>query len=677
MKRAFNHVFMMVCENMGCELNVKTKNNYLHMKKYIIFLGVFLLGFTSCSDFLEVRSDSKYGEDFVYSSKIEMNRALTSVYASLMSSSTYGNSYMSTYALNSDVEFSAFSSSLRNVNGEDFRCFDGTRHASSIASTWTAAYQGIERANLTINGILNSPIFDRADAELMQMLGEAKVLRAMFYHDLVVLFGDLPFSLEPTYSQSSLILPMVDRNEILTQLIDDLRATAKYMKFANELTEGVERASKEFCYGMIARMALTRGGYALYPDLNDPLKIGSMQRQSDYLDYYEIAKDYADSVISSGTHTLAKSFRQVFVDQCNYVVNNNDDPIFEIPFLKASSGNVGYVHGPSGSSVNGVTTGANVWGASNGGLRLNAFYRYSFDRKDLRLDYTVGMWYYDATGAPVMRVDYSTHANKWSKFWTSPSNTLGVSSLGSTGINYPYMRYADILLMYAEAVNELENGVSGANGAKAKDAFRQVRSRAFSQEDHPEKVDQYITNISGSKEDFFGAIMNERKWEFGGENMRWKDLVRWNKYAKVIYDSFSEYFIVGNYVKGNFLPGYEKYETLPVNMYYRAVTNPGDMNVYPNTTLRIMEIYNLYENAFNPGAQYSAASYYAWAGSDDSELPSSQCLYSFRGYVRMGDNANYEGLNPNNLPPVRYILPIPNRVIQMSNGAYRNYYGYN
>ena len=91
-------------------------------------------------------------------------------------------------------------------------------------------------------------------------------------------------------------------------------------------------------------MALTRGGYSLYPDDTNPLSQGTMKRPDDYKEYYQIAKVYADSVISSSTHHLNKSFRDVFVDECNYIVDNDDDPIFEIPFLKNGSGSVGYQH---------------------------------------------------------------------------------------------------------------------------------------------------------------------------------------------------------------------------------------------------------------------------------------------------------------------------------------------
>lgn len=647
----------------------------MNMKKYILYLGVILIGLTSCNDYLEEISDSKYDENFVFSSKIEMDKALTAVYASLMNGNTYGNSYMSTYALNSDVEFTPFSSSIRSVNGEDFKCFDGTRYASSISDTWTAAYQGIERANLFVDGVLGSSIYNTEDKTIMHMLSEAKVLRAMYYYDLVVLFGDLPFSMKKTTEANSFFMPMENRNVILTTLINDLKRSAKYLNYASVNTEGVERVSKEFCYAMISRMALTRGGYSLYPDTTNMAATGTMKRPDDYLTYYQIAKDYADSVIISGKHSLTKKFQDVFIDECNYIVNNGDDPIFEIPFAKLSSGNVGYIHGPSGSTVNNTTSGANVWGASNGGLRLNAFYRFSFDRKDLRLNHTVGMWYYDATGTPVIRNDYSTHANKWSKFWTAKGNSLGLTSAGNTGINYPYMRYADVLLMYAEAVNELENGVNGTNGAKAINALRQVRNRAFAAADRAEKVESYLTTVSATKEDFFNAIMNERKWEFGGENMRWKDLVRWNMYSKVLYESFAQYFNVGLYVKGVYSGS--EYDNLPVNMYYKIAPNPQSTDIYANTSLPVLEIYNLYNNALNPGNTYTAASFYAWAGSDDSELPVAQCLYSFRGYVRMGEGANFESLDPNNLPPVRYILPIPNKALQLANGKYKNYYGYN
>jgi hypothetical protein len=89
------------------------------------------------------------------------------------------------------------------------------------------------------------------------------------------------------------------------------------------------------------------------------------------------------------------------------------------------------------------------------------------------------------------------------------------------------LRYADVLLMFAEAENEL-NGPTGA----AQDAMRRVRQRAFAPAHWPDKVDAYVAAISGGKESFFDAIVDERAWEFGGEMIRKYELIRWGIYGE-------------------------------------------------------------------------------------------------------------------------------------------------
>jgi SusD family. len=294
------------------------------------------------------------------------------------------------------------------------------------------------------------------------------------------------------------------------------------------------------------------------------------------------------------------------------------------------------------------------------------------------LNQTVGMWYYNYDGTPVVRNDYSVHANKWSKFWTSPGNSLGASSNGNTGINYPYMRYADVLLMYAEAVNELEDGVSGANGTKAIAALKEVRNRAFKAEDRAAKVDNYIATASASKESFFKAICDERKFEFGGENMRWKDLVRWNLYSEVVYKCFMRYYAMGCASGGdNSVEGTEEFDNFPFQMFYKIVANPNNPDIYPNTTLKIIDFYNPYAFSYSPGSDYSVADFYKWYN-EGLSCPNNQCRFSFRGFIQADEYGVFTPqMDRNNLPPVRYILPIPNSAIQKSNGVYKNYYGYN
>ncbi|MEI7420455.1 MAG: RagB/SusD family nutrient uptake outer membrane protein [Prolixibacteraceae bacterium] len=645
------------------------------MKKIIIYLGcVCLLLVSSCKDYLKVESLSKRGTEYVFGDKEEINRALTAVYEDMMSSSTYGNYMIARYSLNTDVEFRTYSTNVRSVAGSEFSCFDGTKYSSDIAGTWRTLYEGIERANIFIEGVESSPLFaDKKDADLWQQLGEAKCLRAMFYHDMVVGWGDIPFRTKQSFGDENLNIGLTDRNEILTWLIEDLKSVGPKMMYASVVKNGVERINKNFCYGLIARMAMTRGGYSLYPNKNDPMSVGTMQRPTDYLKYYDIARTYADSVISSGQNSLTKSFRQVFIDECNYIVTNNDDPLFEIPFLKNSSGETAYTFGPSvAGDVNGFTP--HPWGPSSGsGLTLHPLYLFTFDSKDLRRDFTVLTWNYNSLGVPTIAVGFTQRMGKWSKLWATAANALGSNSTSYTGVNYPYMRYAEVLLIYAEAVNEL-TGITGANGAKAKEALKQVRRRAFAPSDQAVKVEQYVNSL-GSKDAFFQAIVKERAWEFGGENMRWKDLARWNLYSKVVYETYNAMKIIAWNAVGN--PIASDWDNLPYWVFYRVIPNPNNINIYPNTQLQILELYKWPLNpGLNPGGTWVYQDWFqAWGNSTDA-VPKNETYYSFRGYISGGIGSNESKFNPGNLPPVRYIFPIPNAIIVSHKNTFNNYYGY-
>ena len=656
--------------------------------KYLFFAALASLGFTACSDFLDVDSVSKYDSEGVFGEKTEINRALNGVYAKLMSGDFYGDAYFTKFVFNSDVEFTTNTSDVATNNS--FRRFDGNSTASDVGKFWNAAYSGVEYANNFVYYLERSPLYSTEDAEIMQMMGEAKVIRAMFFHDLVTYFGDIPFTFEPASVVENYVMPIVSRDEVYKTLIEDLKSIAPYMKFAANLSNGVERASKEFCWSMIARMAMHAGGYSLRPDTDNPANFGKMERPANYKDLYKTALAYCDSVISSATHTLSLPYYRVFVNECNYVVNSNDDPIFEIPFAKETSGNVGYVHGPKSELYEGSTSGDNIWGEAKSSAALSAFYRFMFDPEDARRDYLNGLWGYLYNGEPTISVSYTVYNNKWSKLWSTSGNP---ESAGNTGINFPYMRYTDVLLMYAEAANELNDGPTDA----AKAALRQVRQRAFT---NPEKIDSYIESMSGSKDDFLKAVLDERKFEFAGENMRWKDLVRNNLLAENTYYNFLRYLVCGENGAGQsaYQEMVEEYDgmpeyldKLPSTVYYMIGANPQTPSVFPNTSLRIIDIYNPYDDVVVstvPDEYRALTVQYPYAWASDAGVVNAQCLYSFYGYiycdqisglVYLNTNGKYSTHAPNanaSLPPVRYILPYPNAAIQRSAGAYKNYYGY-
>lgn len=672
----------------------------------ILLTGLTAITLASCNDFLDVEAPSSYSEDFVFSQKTEINRALNGVYASILVGDLYGNAYQRTFILNSDVDMQVNSSNTASHNS--YARFDCDDQGGEIDKFWKAAYKAIEDANRFLYGMETSPLYDEDDAEFMQMIGEAKCLRAMVYHDLVVMFGDIPFTFTAAAQLGDgYVIPVVKREEIQNQLIEDLKAIAPMMSSSSNTT--VERASKEFAWALIARIALTAGGYSLHPEEGNGASYGVMKRPQDYQKYYRITKTYADSVISHSSHVLGNSYQDVFIKESNFELIANGDPIFEIPFAKESTGNTGYIQGPTSTANEGLTLGKNVWGASSGNGRLSAFYRYSFDENDKRRDFINGLWYYGNSSGNatqdscLIRADYTVHNNKWSKLWSNAGQFTNLSS-GSTGINYPYMRLADVLLMHAEAVNELEGPTS-----EAQESLRKVRVRAF---DNQGAVDTYIANAASSKDAFLKAVLDERKWEFAGENMRWRDLVRNNLYGREVLYSFLRYLAtaLGN---AGLSTGFEDdiaahdgsdyLDNLPEEMYYHVLPQNAEWKVeaedvygypYPNKTLDMLYIYNPYESKSKPatasagieGKTWETANFYQWQS--DSE-PTNQCKYSFFGYVRRNDsgvivlvrNGAEVPLGEtipevSALPVVRYILPYPNSAILRSAGAYKNYYGY-
>ena len=289
--------------------------------KNILLTGVAALALASCNDFLDVEAPSAYDEEFVFSQKSEIERALNGVYAQAIVGDLYGNAYQLTFNLNSDVDMQT-NSNGNHAHATHYR-FDGDNESSDVQKFWTAAYRLVEYCNKFIASAEHSPFYTNRegnpeweqDAQVLQWIGEAKCLRAMIYHDLVVMFGDVPFTLEPASQRADYLFPIVDREEIQQSLIDDLKAIAPYMQPTTSVT--VEHCSKEFAQGLIARIALTAGGYSLRPNKTDSRSYGTMQRPDDAKRqaFYQTARDYADSVITTSGHKHRNAYQTVFVNE--------------------------------------------------------------------------------------------------------------------------------------------------------------------------------------------------------------------------------------------------------------------------------------------------------------------------------------------------------------------------
>ncbi|MBD5267599.1 MAG: RagB/SusD family nutrient uptake outer membrane protein [Bacteroides sp.] len=666
----------------------------------ILLAGVAVTGLitTSCNDYLDVDSPSVFDYDYVYSTTYDMNLALNGVYSKLMS--PYSSLLVNNLILNSDIDFATNTGD--SYGSGNTKRFDSTAESSDASNLWKQGYNGIEYCNMFINGVEKSPLYDEDDEDIMQMLGEGYCIRAILYHEMVWYFGDIPYSRVPATKAENVVFPVVDRHTILDDMIADLEAIAPKMKPTAELSDGVERIGQELAYALIARLSLTAGGYTLEADKSNPKSVGTMKRPDNYLDYYKKAEKYAKMVMDMGSHSLGKPYYQVFVDECNYKVDNNDDPIFEIPFAKDNTGNIGYIHGPK---INNNESKSELsWGYTSGSVKLHGLAPYLFDKEDIRRQYLFGTWNYTYKGEPEFENNaYLLYNCKWSKLWATTG--LGNTTAGNTGINYPYMRYADVLLMYAEAANEVNNGPT----AEAKNALRQVRERAFrTSPNSADKVDAYIAQAT-SKEEFLKAVLDERKFEFAGENMRWKDLVRNNIYGQELYytylrnsviadnkqsssdlymDELCQHDGLGDYFYQN--------DIMSGTAYYRIVTDTV-LPTFPNTQIKFIDVFKLWEacnvNDVDKKVYDKSLDLYTKHRSDDG-VPSGEVCYSLLGYIYRDRNTEEEYISnglktgimtndytvlsgtPTSFPPVRYILPYPSAAIRDGAGAYVNYYGY-
>ena len=652
---------------------------------------------TSCDDYLDVSSPSKFDRDYVFSTEAEMETAVTGIYVPMVGSGGWVGNMSAHFLMNTDVEFRE----VRKDNYGEYCFLPATGQMNGYNAAWKALYDGINRANDVLQGIEQSDLFKAADrtrpSKVLHYYGEAKVLRAMYYLELVSNWGDVPYRRNPAGNKNELLIGATDRDIILSEMIDDLIEVESYLYYASESGKGAEAVSREFCQALIARIALRRGGYSLLPDLNNPLAIGSMKRSDDWQEYYEIAEEYAGKVITENKHDLKRSFRQVWEDECNWIVPADDDIIFDVPAKVGGTGEYGYFHGTAISSQkdeNDASYSNASQGYSSGALKLCPTYMFSFDRKDLRRNITCEMFSYENSGKSNIKQRHdnfgfnSFKCGKWNRlFMKSP---LGNTSNKGTGINYSYMRYADVLLMYAEAANENHGGPT----PEAVAALKKVRMRAFDSADYAEKVDAYVSSLT-SKEDFFNAIVDERAWEFGGEKLRRFDLARWNLYGKTVYNLYHNWITIGRVAHTKVTKDFDQpisgtpFDDYPAKVYYKLI--PANGTGVTDQVEQVIEYYtedgiNSYDQSLpvypdNPPVEYTQGNMctiFLKEVKDDSGTrigwaPADGILYAFYGYI----NENNAGTVDPETDPVRYFAPIPTDALSSHQGLLKNYYGFN
>jgi starch-binding outer membrane protein, SusD/RagB family len=606
------------------------------MKRSIIFsLALASLFIVSCKKILDPDTPSAFTQQYIFSNETDASKAVAGVYA-LFNTDAYTSRVSNIFMGNTDIEVGGASASPDNSR-RDIWSFECTPGNPDLLTVWNNAYNAINRANECLEGIEASAI--KGNPGMKQLKGESLALRALWYYMLMNHWGDVPFKTTATKAGDNFYLPRVGRDTILTHLIEDLKAIEPDMKWAVELDYGIERINREFVIGLIARLSLMRGGYWLYPDM-------TMQRKSDYALYYQTANEYCKKLLELKPRELG-DFATVFMNENKYLKPVNADVLYEIAF-QPGAGDVGWCNGVR------VDGGTHNYGSGSNYLSLPITYYHSFDTTDMRLPVTCSIIYYDNALKQQPTTITSIAPGKWDRRLVPAP--LGAASAKGTGINWPVLRYADVLLMLAESENE----INGPNEI-AKGALRKVRQRAFPASLWADKVENYITTISASKQQFFDAIVNERGWEFGGECIRKYDLERWNLMGKKVAETRNTLIQMG--IDGN--AGTGTYSQLPDYMYYKV--NPDFsitwLNRYSKPAVAPPVV-----NVPNPGDNPTGYTRLAWTRAlynPATSTPVNFILWNWRGYP-----------DATGVSPLRYILPLHNSVVSSSLGVLKNQYGY-
>ncbi len=529
------------------------------MKRLIYITTVMVLCMmTSCEEYLEAPAKSTVDESVLFSSVDLTRGAVNGIKEPFGQTNSYRGRFLPWYGMNTDIEwYNSSNSANDNSDLVTYSAEPNNSNMNTANNAWAQMYTGIERANQCIRGIrlYGNP---EPGNDMGYLLGEAITLRAIYYADLLKAFGDIVARFEPISSET-LYLPKTNRDNIYKVLLADLEEAATLVPWPNETanTATTENINKAFVKGLRARLALVAGGYSQYPDgvrlSTDP----ELARDA----MYTLALQECKEVIESGSAMLETSFEQLWRKYNRDEIGAGGESLWEIPF-SAGRGRWLFTFAVRHTSPDQYTA-----QARGGQAGPTPFMYYEYDPSDLRQSVTCVPYEWGTVALGETDADQQlTGLDTWAfgKFryeW----KTVRVTSTNDDGTNYMYMRYAEILLMAAEAANELQGPSAAAP------YFRQLRQRAFDPTDWPTMVDGYIASLGG-QEEMFDAIVKEHKLEFCGEMLRKQALIRWNLLKTKLDEAKSKMYELRNSAG--------EYADVPQTIYYEIGADGESLELY-------------------------------------------------------------------------------------------------
>lgn len=459
--------------------------------KYIsrwVISASLLVSAGSCSEFLEEPDRSNFTLENYFTKPEHAESVVNSIYENLrnvLGGGFGGAPWMmlefATGLANTELGQAQNSIFVRNlVNNSD---------NGYGATYWINHYRGIANANLAIAKI---PGITMNEATKKRYLGEARFLRALYYYELVRIFGSIPLIKDPIDLKSpDLYAPQVPVEEIYKLIEADLiEAEASGLPNA----DATGRASMGAVKSLLSSVYLTMAGY--------PLQKGA--------EYYKKAADKAQEVIQMKSFSLFSSYD----DLHNPAKKNTGENIFMVQFAAFVL--------PSNwqTSIIPYNQGISAYTDETGAIFANKEFVESYEKGDKRA--AEKQFYYSSFS---LRSDRTKTRNLGGYYLYKHFDNTAQLSTTSSDLNWTVLRYAELLLTLAEASNE-------ANGptAVAYDAVNAVRKRAE------------LPELKGlSKEELREAIWRERWYELSFENKTWYDMVRLRKAFNVTTKKFENY----------------------------------------------------------------------------------------------------------------------------------------
>ncbi|MEO6915896.1 MAG: RagB/SusD family nutrient uptake outer membrane protein [Chitinophagaceae bacterium] len=500
---------------------------------FIVFAGASLMFGPGCTKFLQEKDPSNLTPQSFYTIPEHAEAAVAAIYADSRFMGNGAGIFSSNWQA---LEAPTGTSTTETAQNSDLNnlyslSYDG--NTGHLVNIWNGMYRVIANANLALDKIPGITPMD--DGLKKRKLAEAQFLRAWAYFYGVRMWGDIPLVLKPQSASSADFFPAkATKDKVYEQIVNDL-TTAETAGLP--WTDISGRVSTAAIKSLLSQVYLTMAG--------QPLNKGAA--------YYKLAADKSKEVITyANANPTAINLFNTYYDVHSVTQNNKLENIFEIQYNADVASNPMDNYYPNFKAVT-----YNGQGGTGSSVPTSAFYN-SYEANDLRAKnqdgYFYTSYYTNGNGAP-----FALGAPYVFKFFNITANG-GLNVVGSkrNDLNVPVIRYAEILLVYAEAQNEVATGTSDAY-----DAFKRIRDRAT-----------LVTPAMGTynQASFREAVWRERWHELCYENITWFDMVRLRKVYNETTNGFDDF--VGHVNKSSNQPLQAKHLLFPLGVQ-ELLNNPN------------------------------------------------------------------------------------------------------